>query len=225
MKEQKKSWLYKFTLFATGMTLLGIWTHLTTAFSAYEIKDANPEKFQWSFAGGVLASAISFFLISTAMGINKLEERIKTSTNKNHIRTMNENVKSLKRYLILFAIIEMYGNIFYSVAAHNDDPNFGGIWVAGISIFMFSFSLTLISIVGSKLLSIFAVNEDEKEDNKQENKFELTEEMKNFFIEEIRKIANIQKQPTYEPVPEQLPAIKQEAAKVTPPELSTRNRA
>ena len=165
MQQEKKSWLYKGTLTATILTLIGIWSHLATAFSIYEIKHEDSGLFDWSFSGMVLASAISMFLILTAIGITKLERRAEGAKGKAN-KMLMLNYRTLNKFLIFFAMIEMYGNIYYSVAAHLNDPvfTFNTMMnidpVAATSIFMFSFTLTIMSIVGSKLLSIFAVNDE-----------------------------------------------------------------
>lgn len=229
MKEQKKSWLYHGTAIATILTLIGIWSHLATAFSTYEVRDANSQSFEWSLPGMIIASSISLFLILTAIGITWLEKRAENmSKNKKNLLIINGKIRTLNWFLGFFAFIEMYGNVYYSIASILNKPMF--TWdemleidtVAKVSIFMFSFTLTLISIVGSKLLSIFAVNEIEEAPAMIPN---ISDEQKVKLRKDINEVAEIQKQPTYEPVPEQVQAQKPEAVKIAPPELTTKNRA
>jgi len=228
MKTQKKSWLYKGTAIATVLTLIGIWSHLAAAFSTYEVREQGASAEEWSMAGMIIASSISLFLILTAIGITVLEKRADELPKGSNKKIIIGKIKSLNWFLGFFAFIEMYGNIYYSCSAVLKNPMFKFEdlktidTVAGVSIFMFSFTLTLISIVGSKLLSIFAVNEAEQP---KKEKIELTEEEKKVLVEKIKDVAEIQKLPTYEPVPEQPAAPKQEATIVTPPALSTRNRS
>jgi len=228
MKSQKKSWLYKGTAVATILTLVGIWSHLAAAFSTYEVREQGSSESDWSMAGMIIASSISLFLILTAIGITVLEKRADELPKGSSKKIIISKIKSLNWFLGFFAFIEMYGNSYYSCCAvlRNTMVKFDYLrtidLVAGVSIFMFSFTLTLISIVGSKLLSIFAVNEVAEI---KQVVMTPTEEEKKRLIQSIKEVAEIQKLPTYEPVPEQSTAPKQEAAIVTPPALSTRNRS
>jgi len=162
---KKKSWLYKGTAIATILTLIGIWSHLASAFSTYEVREQGSSESEWSMAGMIIASSISLFLILTAIGITVLEKRADELPKGSSKKIIIGKIKTLNLFLGFFAFIEMYGNIYYSCSAVLKNPMFKFEdlktidIVAGISIFMFSFTLTLISIVGSKLLSIFAVDE------------------------------------------------------------------
>jgi len=197
----KKSWLYKGTAIATILTLIGIWSHLATAFSAYEVREANSQAFEWSIPGMIIASSIGLFLILTAIGITVLEKRIEKSDKsaRKQAQLWLDKIKTLNRFLIFFAFIEMYGNIYYSMSAIINKPRFNVQDiidhidpVAGTSLFMFSFTLTLISIVGSKLLSIFAVNETE-----ESKQLEIVKQViKLGSVEESKPQTEIQPEPT-----------------------------
>ena len=74
----------------------------------------------------------------------------------------------------------MYGNAYYSIAVYLSKPKFTFDEmtkidpVAWFSILVFALTLTIISIVGSKLISIFATDNENKELLKVEDIAEKT---------------------------------------------------
>lgn len=162
-KKNKKPWLYWVVTLATALTVLGTWSHLTTAFSIYELKDSGSGKFSNTMTGRTLASAVSFFLIFTAIGITYLEAGLKKSKSKQVLKVLTDNLISLRNGLYFIAYVEMFGNVYYSLASHTGEAKFvfkdltDIDLIAWISILTLSGSLTYLTILGSKLMSIFSL--------------------------------------------------------------------
>jgi len=172
-----KSWLYYGTAIASILTLIGIWTHLAITFSIFEVKSFVSDTPEQTFSGGIIASVISFFLIMTAIGRNKLEKYLenkddeivkinkkkKNKKNASHgIELKLKYLKSVNQALWFFGIIEVYANIYYFILAdlHINKVTFEKLadidLVSWVSMIFISVLLTVISITGARLMSIFS---------------------------------------------------------------------
>ena len=169
----KKSKFYWIIATATALTLIGQWTHMATSISVYEIKDSSDGLFSWSFAGVIISTSTTLFLIFTAILKTKMEKVLRNipakAQNKFRIEFYTNGLKTFNMALWFFAFFEMYGNIYYSLAAHVGKPKFTlsdlaekADTISILSIVIFSLLLPVVSIVGSKQLSVAEIDEEEE---------------------------------------------------------------
>ena len=207
----KKSWLYYGTAAASILTLIGIWTHLAITFSIFEVKEYVSDTLEQTFSGGIIASVISFFLIMTAIGRNKLEKYLedkddeiqKLNKKKNKKGTSHgielklKYLNSVNKALWFFGAIEIYANIYYFILAdlHINKVTFAKLSdidpVSWISMIFVSVLLTVISITGARLMSIFSSKDLNEEEFSQDKTIVNVEKKIERIEDEVEKVLEV----------------------------------